>query len=119
MPRSHAERLLPSIRNKISRQSGKLRAVRSGVAGADRTITASAALPADAGAPTANCDRLVCRLSYFSSHRRPPQLAPNADGTPAFSAGVPVTVVATLIGLFGNDDIPFAEDRTHRIEVGQ
>ena len=108
MHKHRAERQLPSIRNKISRQSGKLRAVRTGVAGADRTITASAALPADAGAPTANCDRLVCRLSYFSSHKRPPQLAPNAEGTPTEKAGVPVTVGAALLGLLGNDDIQYA-----------
>jgi hypothetical protein len=72
MPRSRAERLIPSTRNKISRQSGKLHVVRSGVAGADRTITVFAARLADAGPPAANCDRLACRLSYFSSHKRPP-----------------------------------------------
>jgi hypothetical protein len=31
----------------------------------------------------------------------------------------PVTVGAALFGLFGNDGIQYAQDRTHRIEVRQ
>ena len=44
---------------------------------------------------------------------------PNAVGTPAEKAGVPVTVGAALIGLFGNDDIQYGQNKTHRIEVRQ
>jgi hypothetical protein len=54
MPKHREEQLIPSCRTKISRQSDKLHAGRSGVAGADLGISASAAHMADAGAPAAS-----------------------------------------------------------------
>jgi len=54
MPKHRAGQLIPSRRNKITRQSGKLRAGRTLVAGADLGITASAAHMVDAGAPAAS-----------------------------------------------------------------
>jgi hypothetical protein len=50
MPKHRAEQLIPSRRNKITRRSGKLRAGRTGVAGVDLGIVASAAHMVDAGA---------------------------------------------------------------------
>jgi hypothetical protein len=54
MLKHRAEQQIRSCRNKISRQSGKLRAGRSRVVGADLGIAASAAQLADAGAPAAS-----------------------------------------------------------------
>ena len=54
MLKHRAEQQIRSCRKKISRQSGKLRAGRSWVVGADLGIAASAAQLADAGAPTAS-----------------------------------------------------------------